>query len=109
MENLFSYGTLQSEQVQLAVFGRRLHGEPDALAGFKKESIKIKPGFENVEEHVAISYTGNGDDLIEGAALSVTLADLQIADDYETKAYKRIMVQLRSGKIAWTYVKNDKQ
>ena len=40
-ENLFSYGTLQSETVQLATFGRRLEGLPDRLIGYRITMIPI--------------------------------------------------------------------
>ncbi|MDE4940393.1 gamma-glutamylcyclotransferase, partial [Francisella tularensis subsp. holarctica] len=33
MELLFSYGTLQQEEVQLTVFGRKLVGQKDSLKG----------------------------------------------------------------------------
>lgn len=112
MENLFSYGTLQFEQVQLELFSRILKMEPDTLAGYKKEMIKIKVesvvNLSGEEEHVIISYTGNDADIIEGAVLSVTQDELKHADDYETHDYKRISVILRSGKSAWVYVKNNK-
>jgi gamma-glutamylcyclotransferase (GGCT)/AIG2-like uncharacterized protein YtfP len=113
MENLFSYGTLQLEQVQLELFRRTLKTEPDALVGYKKEKIKIKVesvvNLSGEEEHVIISYTGNDSDVIEGAVLSVTEDELEHADDYETNDYKRINVILQSGKSAWVYVKNDKK
>jgi len=113
MENLFSYGTLQLEQVQLELFGRTLKMEPDALIGFKKEKIIIKSesvvSLSGEEEHVIIRYTGNDSDVIEGAVLSITLDELNRADAFETDDYKRINVTLRSGKVAWAYVKNDKQ
>lgn len=32
-ERLFSYGTLQLEQVQLTTFGRKLDGQPDDMRG----------------------------------------------------------------------------
>lgn len=113
MENLFSYGTLQLEQVQLDLFGRTLKMEPDALVGYKKGTIKIKlesvVNLSGEEEHVIISYTGDGSDVIEGVVLSVTLDELEYADGYETNDYKRISVILRSGKSAWVYVKNAKE
>lgn len=113
METLFSYGTLQLEVVQLELFGRTLVMAPDALTGYKKEKIKIKVesvvNISGEEEHVIISYTGNGSDVIEGVILSVTQDELEHADDYETGDYKRINVMLRSGKPAWVYVKNDKE
>jgi gamma-glutamylcyclotransferase (GGCT)/AIG2-like uncharacterized protein YtfP len=111
MENLFSYGTLQLEQVQLELFGRTLESEQDALVGYKKEMIGIK--VESVvhlsgeEEHVIISYSGNDSDIIKGAVLSITTEELNRADDYETNDYKRIKVTLQSGRAAWVYVKNE--
>jgi gamma-glutamylcyclotransferase (GGCT)/AIG2-like uncharacterized protein YtfP len=113
MENLFSYGTLQLEQVQLELFGRTLKMEPDALVGFKKEKIIIKDetvvGLSGEEEHVIISYNGNDSDVIAGAVLSITLEELERADKYETDDYKRIQVTLQSGKQSWVYVKSDKK
>ena len=41
MELLFSYGTLQQENVQLANFGRRLKGVSDTLVNYKIDKIKI--------------------------------------------------------------------
>jgi hypothetical protein len=41
-ELLFSYGTLQLEAVQMAVFGRRLAGTSDALRGFELVSLQIE-------------------------------------------------------------------
>ena len=41
IENLFSYGTLQSEAVQLATFGRRLEGKADRLIGYRVSMIPI--------------------------------------------------------------------
>lgn len=42
MQLLFSYGTLQQENVQLSTFGRRLSGSPDKLVGFKQDMVEIK-------------------------------------------------------------------
>jgi gamma-glutamylcyclotransferase (GGCT)/AIG2-like uncharacterized protein YtfP len=112
MENLFSYGTLQSKEVQQELFGRSPEAHADCLAGYKKESIKIKldsnSNSRSVEEHVAIIYSGNDLDIIEGLVLSVSLNELEITDEYETNDYKRIQVTLQSGKASWVYVKNDK-
>ena len=113
MENLFSYGTLQLPRVQLELFGRILKLDADTLIGFKKEKIKIKAKSTvngiTEEEHVIISYSGNAVDIIEGAVLSITLFELERADEYETDDYKRISATLQSGRSSWVYVKNDKQ
>ena len=45
MPLLFSYGTLQQEDVQLATLGRRLDGHPDELVGFEPSLVRIEdPG-----------------------------------------------------------------
>src|SRR5277367_6175035 len=41
MPKLFSYGTLQQEDVQLATFGRRLAGVSDALVGYRQSMVAI--------------------------------------------------------------------
>lgn len=41
MPLLFSYGTLQLEQVQLETFGRLLKGEKDVLSGYKITMLEI--------------------------------------------------------------------
>ena len=38
---LFSYGTLRQENVQLAIFGRRIEGRPDALPGYAVTPVRI--------------------------------------------------------------------
>jgi len=46
-EILFSYGTLQSEAVQLETFSRRLKGKADRLIGYRVIMLAIsdhKPG-----------------------------------------------------------------
>ena len=40
-ELLFSYGTLQQEDVQRAAFGRKLNGMRDALPGWRQELVEI--------------------------------------------------------------------
>ena len=40
-ELLFSYGTLQLAEVQMAQFGRLLDGTPDAMPGYGRSMIEI--------------------------------------------------------------------
>ena len=42
MPKLFSYGTLQQEDVQLATLGRRLSGVADALVGYRQAMTAIQ-------------------------------------------------------------------
>src|SRR5215212_1719427 len=94
-ELLFAYGTLQQEAVQLATFGRKLEGIPDAPPGYKVEMIQV---------HRNLRFTGNPDDLVEGSVFMVTKSELEQADTYEPAGYERTLVQLRSGLNAWVYL-----
>jgi gamma-glutamylcyclotransferase (GGCT)/AIG2-like uncharacterized protein YtfP len=107
--HLFSYGTLQLEQVQLETFGRLLKGTADALVGYRMEKVKIKdPDVLAVSKepyHPIAIHTGHTQDFIEGSCFTITKKELEHADTYEVSDYKRVKTILRSGKEAWVYVK----
>ena len=109
-EHLFSYGTLQTESVQLATFGRRLAGPPDALAGYRLLMIRIDDqefvATSGAECHRNLEFTGSTSDVVEGTAFSVTLQELEQADAYEPEGYERVQVRLRSGTEAWVYLQS---
>ncbi|MFN0120934.1 MAG: gamma-glutamylcyclotransferase family protein [Blastocatellia bacterium] len=107
-EYLFSYGSLQQEAVQLATYGRKLKGQPDALAGYcftlipvKAQNAAAHPG---VTHHRNLQLTGSASDLIEGTVFTLSPAELVQTDGYEAPDdYHRVPVQLRSGIRAWVY------
>ncbi len=107
-ENLFSYGTLQKDRVQLDLFGRLLNGTKDTLKGYKLSTIEIKD--ESVlskseqQIHLIAVPSNDKNDRIEGVVLELTGEELLIADQYETEDYKRVKVELESGKKAWVYI-----
>ena len=106
-EYLFSYGTLQKDDVQLKLFGRRLTSQPDRLAGYKTIPVEISDrqflskGEQKIQ--LTVIFSNNTHDIIQGAALELSEAELLIADAYEPENYKRIAVTLESGKQAWIY------
>lgn len=108
IEYLFSYGTLQTEEVQLATFGRRLEGKPDSLNGYSLRMIKIEDqGFvalSGAELHRNLQFTGDVSDFVEGTVFSVTRTELEQADAYEPAGYERVLTNLKSGRRAWVYV-----
>jgi len=108
MEKLFSYGTLQNDNVQLDTFGRTLNGTNEKLLGYKKERIKIKDHLvlksSDLDNHPIIRYTGNKIDLVEGVLFEITHDELLLADTYEVDDYKRVKVKFKSGVIGWAYV-----
>jgi gamma-glutamylcyclotransferase (GGCT)/AIG2-like uncharacterized protein YtfP len=107
-ENLFSYGTLQKDKVQLELFGRLVNGTMDALRGYKLSTIEIKD--ESVlskseqQYHLIAIPSSDKNDIIEGIVLEISEEELHIADNYETDDYKRVKVQLESGKASWIYI-----
>jgi hypothetical protein len=66
---LFSYGTLQTESVQLATFGRKLNGVPDALAGYRLNMIQIDDQnfvtTSGADYHRNLEFTGAPSDRVE--------------------------------------------
>jgi len=106
-ERLFSYGTLQTESVQLSTFGRILSGNRDALVGYRLRMIKIEDQdfvvTSGAEYHRNLEFTGSASDFVEGTVFSLTPQELEQADAYEPDGYKRIQVTLKSGTEAWMY------
>ena len=107
-ELLFAYGTLQSEAVQLATFGRRLEGTEDALVGYRLNIIQIEDedfvAASGTAEHRNLEFTGDAADSVEGTVFKITPSEIEQADAYEPDGYKRVLVQLQSGLIAWVYL-----
>lgn len=108
MPLLFSYGTLQQANVQLASFGRELTGEPDSLVGYEQSLIAIDDPevvrSSGKTHHPIINYTGNATDRIPGTVFELSTQELEQADRYEVSAYKRVAAPLSSGRTAWVYV-----
>lgn len=109
MPLIFSYGTLQQESVQLATFGRLLHGHADELLGFEPSSVKIEDpqvvATSGKTHHANALFNGRNESRVRGTVFEITAAELEAADKYEQiAAYKRIAARLASGKQAWVYV-----
>ncbi|WP_299766133.1 gamma-glutamylcyclotransferase family protein [uncultured Dokdonia sp.] len=107
---LFSYGTLQTENVQLETFGRLLYGSKDALIGYRLEQLQIKDpkvvALSQEAYHPVAIPTHKKEHVIEGLCFKISTQELEHADTYEVSDYKRIKTILRSGKEAWVYIKS---
>ena len=106
-ERLFSYGTLQQESVQLANFGRRLECSADAVIGWRLSNVEIDDPEVVAESGLSVHpilVPGSPTDEVEGMVFEISPAELKAADAYETSAYRRVRVKLRSGAQAWVYV-----
>jgi len=108
VQRLFSYGTLQYENVQLDTFGRTLKGEENVLLGYRINKIEIKDPIvlasSNETHHPILNYTGKKSDKVNGVIFEVTKEELLKADTYEEENYKRVLEVFESGQKAWVYI-----
>jgi gamma-glutamylcyclotransferase (GGCT)/AIG2-like uncharacterized protein YtfP len=105
---IFSYGTLRQENVQMAIFGRKLEGRPDALPGYSLSSIRITDphvvATSGADVHQIARPTGDPADRVAGMVLEITASELEAADRYEVGDYTRISTRLESGCEAFLYI-----
>ena len=105
---LFSYGTLQYEQVQMDTFDRLLKGDDDEILGFTLEQIEITD--EEVLQssgarfHPIAFPSDDPADTVAGKVLQITQKELAESDRYEVDDYVRITANTRSGKQVQVYV-----
>ena len=105
---LFSYGTLQYRNIQIAHFGRKLTGRADVLPGYKRGKVPIKDAevvASSGETHYEnVLPSSSPEDEVQGMVYEITGQELVAADKYEADAdYGRVLVTLRSGTQAWVY------
>lgn len=100
MPLLFSYGTLQQPAVQVRTLGRALHGQRDALPGYRTARVAVgTTHHDNLVPDIA------NDSRVTGMVFEVSEAELSLVDGYELAfAYRRLLVELDSGRQAWVYL-----
>jgi gamma-glutamylcyclotransferase (GGCT)/AIG2-like uncharacterized protein YtfP len=102
MQKLFTYGTLQNDDIQESLFGRILQGTPETLIGYKLNEIQIEEEF-GIVHYPIITETQNPEDTISGIVYQITTNDLHQTDLYEGLHYKRVEVHLQSNETVWAY------
>ena len=105
---LFSYGTLQRRDVQLATYRRPLDGSPDALVGYRLEVIPDRDPdavrISGTKTHMVVRKTGEPADRVPGVIFLLTAEELAATDRYEGSDYSRAELTLESGRRAFVYV-----
>lgn len=108
---LFSYGTLRQENVQLATFGRRIAGRPDALAGFALSPMTITDAAaiaaSGSSVHTIARPSREAAAPIPGLIFDLRPDEIEAADRYESGPIRRIRARLVSGEEAFVYVAAD--
>ncbi len=108
---LFSYGTLQLEQVQWETFGRQLEGKADALLGFKQTLLEITDPevlkISGERFHPIVVTSSDPTDTVAGTVFWITPEELAAADRYEVSDYQRVEACLVLGGRAWVYVRAE--
>lgn len=106
MELLFSYGTLQQDEVQKSSFGRLLKGSIDHLPDYQLQDLEIidpqvlKLSGKKIHP-IASPALGHS---IPGMVFEVSIEEIKASDEYEVSDYIRKAIVLQSGKTAWVYV-----
>ena len=101
MEHLvFAYGTLKEAEIRRELLNRNVPAVKDGLPGFILEKICL----DGILYPIAVRDPYSKKTL-HGEVFRVTLQEVRIIDDYESDAYKRIKVNLNSGRKAWLYVR----
>ena len=99
MPLVFSYGTLQREDVQFATFGRALSGTVDELLAFE-----LVPAARSGTGHANV-IRGGRESRVAGTVFELSDAELTASDEYERRDdYTRIEAALASGRTTWVYV-----
>jgi hypothetical protein len=105
---LFSYGTLQRRDVQMATYGRPLEGEADALIGYRLEVLPDRDPdavrISGTKTHMVVRRTGDPADRVPGIVFLLTGEELAATDKYEGSDYGRAELTLESGRRALVYV-----
>ena len=108
---LFSYGTLQRRDVQLATYGRPLDGSPDALLGYRLEVLPDRDAdavrISGTRTHMVVRRTGDPADRVAGILFLLTAEELAATDRYEGSDYGRAELPLSSGRRAFVYVEPE--
>jgi len=100
MPRVFSYGSLQKDEVQLTTFGVLLPGVAAEIVGFEVVNL-YREG-----KHLAnVVRSRSPQSRVSGTVFEFTALQLAAADDYErADNYARIAAPLAAGGEAWVYV-----
>ena len=95
-ELLFVYWTLKDPDLQKQVLGREISGEDDILEHYKLSEI-------DTADWVYPIVIESQNQEVKWFILTISKFDFPALDEYESEAYKRVKVFLKSWKEVWIY------
>lgn len=105
---LFSYGSLNSKELQLQHYGRIVHGSADILSGYTLYDTKINQySTSTIKEIIPIKIARKSAEKsaqIEGMVLEITGEELVKTDKLVASDSKRVLVTTDTGTEAWLYI-----
>ena len=109
MPHLFSYGTLQQDDVQRSTFGRLLAGHADVLPGYLQDGVAIDDpdvvATSGKTHHPIVKHSGGAGDRVAGTVFEISDAELAQADATPSPVYRCVAVTSGVGVCAaWVHV-----
>ena len=105
---LFACGTLTLEKVHVALFGRVLPFEEDALPGYATRTVLLEDqeilSTTGTATHLAMVPSDEPGAAVRGRAMRIAEAELAIMDPHQSEHHRRTRVTLASGREAWAYL-----
>ncbi len=108
---LFSYGTLNSSEVQIQYYGRKLKVKNDKLSGYKLNGLEFED-VSVIDKSKATIYpvaikSKEQNDKIDGIVFEITGEELIQTDKRKVSNFKRVLEKTESGSLVWVYVAHN--
>lgn len=100
MKKVFIYGTLCDKNLRKEITGREV---PVSFTG-KLTGFELSSVFDDGHSYPIIIQNENSDQIINGDVIEVNDEELLLLDQYEGRLYRRVMVCLKNGLQAWSYI-----
>lgn len=109
--HLFSYDILNTEEIQLQLYGRKLQGTDDTLSGYMLKDSNHNGSNMNEKKNTIATQIAiksqDTSDRIKGQVFEITGKELVQTDRHVVNNYNRILTTTDSGTEVWLYVENN--
>ena len=96
---VFAYGTLKDSNLRNELLLRDVPASKAKLTGFRIDQVLLDGTYYPIAHRDPFNKKE-----INGVVFKVNGREIKILDEYESDAYKRILITLQSGQDTWLYV-----